>query len=254
MLDCLESIYENRTQKDRWQILVVDNASTDKTIWAVKKRFPQVETIVSKKNLGFSAGNNLAIPHVKANYVLFLNPDTLIKGQAIQKSLVYLKKDPRIGALSCKVELPDGRLDYSCHRGLPTPWNAFCHFAGLSKLFPHQKIFSGYTAAHLNPSTTHEINCISGTFFLVRKIVYFAQEKIIHYKGSSSGLWGTAKTKVPREVRIRMARSAIKAMRIFVEKHSSELGIKPVMWSVWLGIFILEKIRLLIVKLGLKYA
>ena len=286
LVGCLDSVFRQQTIKDKWQVIVVDNASSDGTVAAVKKRFPQVEVVASRKNLGFAAGNNLAGPRIKADYALFLNPDTVIVGDVIGKSLEYIKAHPEVGALTCRVELPDGRLDYSCHRGLPTPWNTFCYLSGLSRLFPKQKLFAGYSATYLDPAQSHEIDCGSGTFFLVRKeaaeevgwwdedyfwngediefcyrlkqagwkIYYLASGKIIHHKGSSSGLWGTAKMEVARETRLRSARSAIRAMRIFVNKHAAELGPAPVMWLVRAGIYLLEKTRLLIVGWGLKYA
>ena len=133
LLECLESVLQNKKKEDRWQVIVVDNASSDRSVEAIKKSFPGVEIVENKENLGFAAGNNCAIPKVLAPVVLFLNPDTLVIDGAISKSLQYLLSSPDIGALTCRVELPDGKLDYSCHRGFPTPWNAFCYFTGLSK-------------------------------------------------------------------------------------------------------------------------
>ena len=145
LLNCLESVFKDPSSKN-WQVIVVDNASSDGSVEAVKKEFPGVELITSKENLGFSAGNNSAISKVKAPTVLFLNPDTEIVDGAISKSLEYLMTNPDIGAITCRVELPNGKLDYSSHRGFPTPWNSFAYFSGLSKLFPKSPIFAGYTA------------------------------------------------------------------------------------------------------------
>ncbi|MBI2020563.1 glycosyltransferase family 2 protein [Candidatus Daviesbacteria bacterium] len=170
LLNCLESIFKNKSSKDKWQIIVVDNASSDGSVEAVKEKYPEVELVVNKENLGFAAGNNAAIPKVKAPVVLFLNPDTVAINDVIQKSLKFLLSDPDIGALTCRVELPDGKLDYSCHRGFPTPWNSFAYFGGLAKMFPHSPLFAGYTATYLDISKTHEMECGSGTFLMVRKI------------------------------------------------------------------------------------
>lgn len=241
LLQCLDSIFKNKKQSDNWQVVVVDNASIDGSVEELKKRWNQkIELVENKENLGFSAGNNAGVKKAKAPVVLFLNPDTKIVGDAIAKSLEFLLSNPDIGALTCRVELPDGKLDYSCHRGFPTPWNSFSYFSGLSKLFPRSPLFSGYTASFLDINSAHEIDCLTGAFLMVRKIageqinwwdedyfwngediefcyslkakgwkIYFYPEiKIIHYKGSSSG-----------KVKSKAIAHGISAMRIFYMKH-----------------------------------
>ena len=237
LLQCLESVFKNKSQN--WQVIVVDNASSDNSVEAVKKKFPQVEIIKNQSNLGFAVGNNEGVRLAKAPVVLFLNPDTVIIKQAIQKTYDYLMGNPDIGAITCRVELPDGKLDYSCHRGFPTPWNSFCYFLGLAKIFPKWKIFSGYTATYLDIHKTHEIDCLTGAFLMVRKIAgqqigwwdkdyfwngediefcyslkqkgwkiyFFPEAKIIHYKGSSA-----------RKEKATISHG-ISAMRIFYKKH-----------------------------------
>ncbi|MEK7617399.1 MAG: glycosyltransferase family 2 protein [Patescibacteria group bacterium] len=288
LLKCLDSIFKNKKVSDKWQIIVVDNASSDGSVEAVKEKYKiasspaspdprndNVELIASKSNLGFAAGNNKAIPKIKAPVVLFLNPDTEIVGDAINKSLKFLKSNPDIGALTCRVELPDGRLDYSCHRGFPTPWNAFCYFSGLSKLFPKWSLFSGYTASHLDIRTTHEIDCLTGAFLMVRKIAgdqinwwdedyffngediefcynlkekgwkvyYFADAKIIHYKGSSTGIKKTSAFKVDKSRKLKVVGFATSAMRIFYMKHYFKKYPPLLRNLVLLGIKFLEHFR-----------
>lgn len=283
LLNCLSSIFENKQKDDNWQVIVADNDSSDGSLDAVKERFPQVETLQNGSNLGFAKGNNAAIPKARADFILFLNPDTKIIGDAIQKSLEFIKTDPKIGALTCKVELPDGSLDYSCHRGFPTPWNAFCFFTGLASLFPGSKTFSGYTATYLDITKPHEMDCGSGVFLLTRrqageevgfwdedyfwngediefcyslktkgwKIYFYPEAKITHYKGSSSGLWYTAKTKVPKETKLRSAKNGVQAMRIFYKKHYYKKYPHVLRELVLLGINLLERYR--IFKINLKY-
>ncbi|MBI2314619.1 glycosyltransferase family 2 protein [Candidatus Daviesbacteria bacterium] len=296
LLKCLDSIFQSKDKLDRWQVIVVDNASSDGSVEAVKGKYRVigidsrlrplrgaggndrgkgrfwtnqndkngaqydkeeiksdrvVQLIENKENLGFSAGNNVGVKFAKAPVVLFLNPDTIIVDHAIQKSLEKLLSDPDIGALTCRVELPDGRLDYSCHRGFPTPWNSFAYFSGLSKIFPKSSLFSGYTASYLDINKAHEIDSLTGAFLMVRKIAgeqirwwntdyfwngediefcyslkekswkiyYYPEVKIIHYKGSSSGLWTTALTTVPKETKLETAIYGVTAMKIFYKKH-----------------------------------
>lgn len=263
LLKCLDSIFQNK-QKSNWQIIVVDNASSDGSVGAVKERYlvvrkdsgqarmtesriqlgveplKVIELVENKENLGFAAGNNIGVKKAKAPVMLFLNPDTVVVDQAIQKSYQYLMSNPDIGALTCRVELPGGNLDYSCHRGFPTPWNAFCYFAGLSKLFPKLSVFAGYTATYLDTETSHQIDCLTGAFMMVRKIAgeqagwwdedyfwngediefcyslkqkgwqiwFYPEVKIIHYKGSSA-----------RGEKSKTIRHGASSMRIFYMKH-----------------------------------
>ncbi|MBI2196714.1 glycosyltransferase family 2 protein [Candidatus Daviesbacteria bacterium] len=291
LLNCLASIFQSKGKLNRWQVIVVDNGSSDGSVEAVKERYGspstslRVDLIENRSNLGFAAGNNMGVKKVKAPVILFLNPDTIIKGHAIQKSLEVLLSDPDIGALSCKVELPDGRLDYSCHRGFPTPWNSFAYFSGLSKLFPRSPIFAGYSASYLNPDESHEIDCVSGSFLMVRKIAgqqigfwdedyffngediefcyslkekgwkiyYYPEVKIIHFKGSSSGLRQTSAKEVAKETRLNAATHAVSAMRIFYKKHYYK-KYPPVFrdFVLW-GIKLLEHYRKFKIMAGLRY-
>ena len=256
-----------------WPTIVVDNASSDGSVEAVKSQFPKVTILETGKNIGFAAGNNFAIPHIKSDYLVFLNPDTEVKGQAIEMCLKFLESHSEFGAATCKVELPDGKIDYSCHRGLPSPWNTWCYFMGLAKLFPGTKLFAGYTATYLDINKPHEIDCATGAFLMVRKtageqigwwdedyfwngddiefcfklrqanskIMYLPQEKVIHYKGSSSGLWETGASNVSKETKLMAAASGTKAMKIFLKKHyGGTFGAA----MVNLAIFVLEKYRL----------
>src|SRR3989344_4886939 len=228
LINCLESIFKSKRKEDNWQVIVVDNASEDGSTEAISSRWKiassqtsrndVLELLVNKSNLGFAAGNNIGVKKAKAPVILFLNPDTLVVGQAIQNSYQYLMSNPDIGALTVRVELPDGKLDYSCHRGFPTPWNSLTYFSGLAKLFPYSPFFAGYTASFQDISKTHQIDCLTGAFLMVRKIAgeqigfwdedyffngediefcyslkekgwkiyFYSDEKIIHYKGSSS--------------------------------------------------------------------
>ena len=286
LLDCLKSVFDTKGKGDAWNVIVIDNASTDGTADAVEKNFPNVKLITSKENLGFAKANNLARKFANAKNVLFLNPDTKISDKVIQKTLKILEDKKDIAAVGCRVVLPNGKIDYSCHRGLPTIWNTFSYWSGLSKLLPKSKFFAGYTATYLDYRKSSEIDCISGTYLMIRrpvldkinwwdedyfwngediemcyqikklgmKIWYDASSEIVHFKGSSSGLWKTAAVKVPKKTSLKAARSAAGVMNIFVRKHWKELGPAPLIALVWLGILLLEKYRLTKLRLGLKYA
>ena len=281
----IASVYSTY-KEEGLQIIVVDNASSDDSVQMVKKHFPKVDLVLSKTNTGFAAGNNFARKITKGDVVLFLNPDTEVKGDAIKKCMEILSSRQELGAITCKVMLPNGKIDYSCHRGLPTVWNTFCYWTGLSKLFSKSPVFAGYTASYLDTNTSHYIECISGTFLMIKrdvlekinwwdedywwngediefcyrikkagyKIWYEPSETIMHYKGSSSGLWTTGRTVVPKETKVRSAKSAARAMRIFINKHWKELGPAPIMIIVKAGIYLLEKYRIWKIETGKNYA
>lgn len=245
MADCLQSLRQAKRPKDDWQIVVVDNQSADDSVAYVRKHFPEVKLIVNSRNLGFSAGNNVALKRVTTPYTLLLNPDTVVYPGTIQTVLDYVAPRPEIGAATCRVELPDGSLDYSCHRRFPDPWNSFVYFftGGLKK-------FSRYADNHI-PDTIHDIDALTGAFALIRtavgkkinwfdedffwngedldlcyrikelgyRIVYLPQVKITHFKGSSSGLYKTGKYKISKSAQLRSAEFGITAMRIFYAKH-----------------------------------
>lgn len=299
LLNCLDSVAKSKGKEDKWQIIVVDNASSDGSVEALRKKYKiatgrdfdprndekTIELVENKENLGFAAGNNEGVKRAKAPVILFLNPDTLVLDKAIQKSLNFLLSDPDIGALTCKVNLPNGKMDYSCHRGFPTPWNSLTYFSGLSKIFPKSSFFSGYTASYMDITKIHEMDCGSGTFLMVRKIagdqinwwdkdyfwngediefcyclkekgwkIYFYPEAgILHFKGSSSGLWSTSKVKVERAVKLKAASHAASAMRIFYKKHYYKKYPPLFRDLVLLGIKSLEHFRKFKIMTGLKY-
>ena len=170
--ECLRSIENSELNGLIVETIVVDNASTDESVKVLRKDYKDARLIASKKNNGFAAGNNLAVNKIESKYVLFLNPDTVLEKDVLYKIFNYMEKHENVGAATCKLELFDGRLDYSSHRGFPTPLNAFFYFSGIIRLFPKNKFFSGYTQGwKLDDLEPHEVNAITGAFFFVRREV-----------------------------------------------------------------------------------
>lgn len=272
--DCLNSVKKS-INNDNFETIVVDNGSDDDSVALVKKNFRWAKLIENKKNLGFAAGNNIAIREARGDYILLLNPDTVVRQGALKTVLKYLRENPKVGAATCRVELPDGSLDYSCHRGFPTPWNAFTYFSGLAKFFPKSKLFAGYTATYKDLGKVHEIDALTGAFAMVNKdageavgwldedyfwngedidfcyklkragwkIVYIPDVKIIHYKGSASGLWHTGASKPTKEAKSRAALSGTQVMRLFYKKHLAYKYPFFINAIVYLGISLLETLR-----------
>ncbi len=280
LVQCLNSLLAD-SASDNWQIIVVDNNSQDNSVAAVRK-FGNVTLIKSEENLGFSAGNNLAVGEIQGQYTLFLNPDTVVDKGAIAMVERYLSAHPQVGAATCRVALPDGKLDNGCHRGFPTPWNAFCYFSGLGKLFPRSRWLAGYTLGYKPMDEIHEIEALTGAFMMLPtsvgrqlgwwdedyfwngedldfcyrikksglKVMYLPGAKITHYKGSSGGYKSTShgKNAVDKQTKLMAARSSTRAMKIFYDKHYRQVYPRWMTWMVIKGIGLLEQIRVWNVK------
>lgn len=169
--DCLVSLLAAKKTNDQWEIIVVDNASSDGSPEMIQKEFPEVVLFLQKKNAGFSVGNNIGIKKSKGTYVLLLNSDTEISPGAIQETLRYFQHHADVGVITCKLIRPDGTMDPACHRGFPTPWAALTYFAGLERLFPASKLFGRYHQGYKDMRQPHEIDSPSGAFYLVRREV-----------------------------------------------------------------------------------
>lgn len=272
---CLVSIYKSlEKSKLSFDVTVVDNDSTDESVKTVKNKFPQVQLIENQKNLGFSKANNQGIKIARGEYILFLNPDTIVPKETLPLMVKFMKENRDIGIATCRVELPSGKLDDACHRGFPTPWNAFCHFLGLGKLFPKSNYFNGYHLGYQNIDKTHEINACAGAFLLIRrqvgegvgwfdedyfwygedldlcfrvkkagwKIMFVPQVKIIHYKGIASGIKENSflVSKASQETKILATKARFDVMRIFYHKHYQDKYSRLIRWLV-LGVIEIKR-------------
>ncbi|MGB3340592.1 MAG: glycosyltransferase [bacterium] len=214
---CLMAI--ERAKHDlKLEIYIVDNASVDGSTAMIKKRFPYVNLIENKKNLGFSKANNQALRKVKGKYVLILNPDTLIQEDTLFVLNDYLEQHQDAGAVGCKLINPDGSYQIASRRSFPTPWVAFSRILGLSRFFPKSRLFGRYNMTYLDPDIHCEIDVLPGSLVFARrtvlkaidyfdeqyfmygedvdlcykikqqgwKIFYTPATKAIHYKGEST--------------------------------------------------------------------
>lgn len=154
-----------------WRIIVIDNASTDGTAEMVKKEFPNVDLIKNQRNVGFAKANNQGIKKAKSKYILLLNSDCQASPAVITETLQHLENHPDVGSLTCKLVLSDGSMDPACHRGFPSPWASFTYFLGLEKLFPSSRLFGQYHQGYKPMGEIHDVDCISGAFFFVRREV-----------------------------------------------------------------------------------
>ncbi|MBR3942957.1 MAG: glycosyltransferase family 2 protein [Clostridia bacterium] len=167
LLDCICSIHQNPPAGD-YEILVADNNSVDGS--EVCADMDKVTFLPMGENLGFSKANNKALARAKGEYILFLNPDTLILKGTLDMCIDALAENPEYGCAGCRVLMENGKLDLACRRGFPTLKNSLFKFTGLDKLFK-TRFFAGYNLLYMPEDGVYPIDCIVGAFMLFPKTV-----------------------------------------------------------------------------------
>jgi len=228
----------------QYEILLVDNASSDDSIEKLQKEFNDLilqgilQVFINESNLGFAKANNIGIRAAKGKYILLLNSDTVIKEDCLELCITQMEENTNIGALGCKVVLPDGKLDHACKRGFPTPKASLYYLLNLHKMNP--KKYGLYDALYLNEDEIGEVDSLTGAFMLMPKsvlnkvgfldeaffmygedidlcyrikeggykILYYPKAQIIHHKGGSS-----------KKKRNKVIYDFHRAMWVFYEKH-----------------------------------
>jgi hypothetical protein len=165
---CLESILRY-SQNIEYEIIVVDNASTDGTVEMVRQNFSQVQLIANQENLGFAKANNIGIRQSKGKYVLLLNPDTEFVENSLEKVIAKMESDQKIGVLGCRLLNPNKSLQQSVRR-LPTILNQLVILFKLHKFFP--SLLHNYLAKDFDYSREQRVDQVMGAFFLVRRSVF----------------------------------------------------------------------------------
>ncbi|MCP4726709.1 MAG: glycosyltransferase [bacterium] len=257
---CLLSLKKSLQTIDH-EIFVVDNSSGDGSTRLLKKKFPEVNLIENRINIGFSRANNIALKRAKGQYVTLLNPDTIVKKDTFKTIINAFEELENAGMVGCKVLNPDGSLQLSCRRSFPAPWTSFFRLIGLSRLLPKSRVFGKYNLTYLDPDDITEVDAISGSFMTIRKevletagyldedffmygedlewcyriknegwkIYYYPKTSIVHYKGESTknSEWNGLKL-------------FYTAMEIFAEKHiQSKRSFTP-FWLIKSAIWIRE--------------
>jgi len=254
---CLISVFKS-IQDLNVEVIVVDNASVDNSVSAIKNKFPDVHLIANKENVGFAKANNQAIKIAKGKYFLLLNPDTLIEEDTLTKIFGFMENNPDAGALGVKMIDGEGKFLPESKRGLPTLSSSLFRFSGLSKLFPKSRIFNRYNLGYLDEDEIHEIDVLSGAFMFVRteilpkvglldeaffmygedidysyriqkagyKIYYYPETTIVHFKGEST-----------KKSSLKYHNIFYKAMAIFAKKHYGGKAINPLLWIINIAVF-----------------
>jgi O-antigen biosynthesis protein len=241
------------------EIWVVDNNSVDGSVEMVQNKFPSARIIANKDNKGFSKANNQAIIRSEGEYVLLLNPDTVVEENTFSSIIAFMDEHPEAGGLGVRMIDGSGKFLPESKRGLPTYDVAFYKISGLSSLFPKSKIFGRYHLGFLDEHEIHTVDVLAGAFMLLRKAViektgnldedffmygedidlsyritkagfknyYFPETTIIHYKGEST-----------KRSSVNYVFVFYNAMIIFAKKHFSKSNASLFSFFIRLAIYL----------------
>lgn len=166
-LECLRSL-RDQTEIPH-EVIVVDNNSQDGSAEAIAAEFPEIVLEARKDNLGFAGGNNAAAERARGDYLLLLNPDTVVLDQAIDKLMAFAKAQPKAGIWGGRTLFGDMSLNpESCWERM-TVWNCFCRMAGLTAIFPNSSLFSSERYGGWQRDSERDVDIVQGCFLLITK-------------------------------------------------------------------------------------
>lgn len=166
-LRCIRSIY-HYTEKTSIEIIVIDNASRDGSVDAIRREFKEVLIIENKDNLGFSKANNIGIKQAKGEYICLVNSDIELIENTFDMMYEFMEKNPSIGVAGPKTVNKDQRISPNVKR-LPTLWNCFCDSFFLSKALSRFPLFEGREVKNFNFNEQKNIEVLAGCFMLIRR-------------------------------------------------------------------------------------
>lgn len=171
-LECLASGFA-QTNPGTFEVVVIDNASEDGSADAIEREFGErVRLIRSTVNLGFAAANNLAARHARGDFLLLLNPDTVVLDRAIDRLVAFAEERPAAGIWGGRTVFADGSLNpTSCWRR-PTLWSLLCQAAGLASLFRKSRVFNPEAMGGWKRDTMREVDIVTGCFLLIRRSLW----------------------------------------------------------------------------------
>lgn len=166
-LECLRSVArETRTPHE---VIVVDNASPDGSAAAIAAEFPDIRLFAETTNHGFAGGNNLAAAHARGDYLLLLNPDTVVQDGAIDTLLAFAERTPDARIWGGRTLFGDGSLNPGSCWGRMTLWNVFARTSGLTGIFPRSARINSEDYGGWRRDNEAEVDIVSGCFFLIRR-------------------------------------------------------------------------------------
>ena len=200
-----------------YEIIVVDNKSTDNSVDLIKDQFPNIKLIENPDNYGFSKAVNIAARNSTGDFFLLLNPDTIVKENTIADLYNSLTSNKEVEVVGARILDYDGKFQLSSRRSFPGFFTSLFHIVGLSYIFPKSRLFGRYNYTYINDMKSHEVDSVSGAcmmfsrshfnliggfdedYFLFfeetdfciktkkigKKILYNANAETIHYRGES---------------------------------------------------------------------
>lgn len=167
-LACLASVFE-QTWNMSYEVIVVDNASTDGSAEAIRALGLPIRLIALKSNIGFARANNVASGEARGEHVLLLNPDTVVLDRAIDRLWAFARTNPAASIWGGKTVFADGTLNPSCCWRRMTPWNVLCRALGLTGLAPNSPLFNSEAYGGWARDSHRHVDIVSGCFFLIRR-------------------------------------------------------------------------------------
>lgn len=164
--DALSSILEN-PPKSSYEIIVVDNGSTDGSVEFVKTNFPRVRVIANSKNLGFAAANNIAIKNSSSKFILLMNSDCKVYKDSLDRLLDFMDENPGVGIVGPQIVNSDGSIQLSCRR-FPSMINAGFHSL-LTDIFPNNPFSRKYKLVDAQRDKPFAVDWVSGSCMLIRR-------------------------------------------------------------------------------------
>ena len=263
---CLCSV-EKAIAKIDAEVIVVDNNSTDDSIAYLQPKFPFVTFIYNEENVGFAKANNQALPYCSGDYILYLNPDTIISEYCLERCIAFFGETPDCGALGIKMIDGSGTFLPESKRGFPSPLAAFFKLTGLADVFPRSRIFNQYSLGYLNPFVINKVDVLAGAFLMAKSTIikatkgfdesffmygedidlsyriqqlgynnyYFADSTVLHFKGEST-----------KKGSLNYVKLFYSAMSIFVRKHYS--GNKARIFSLFIHAAIFFRAAISLIK------
>ncbi len=163
---CLDSIYKNPPGPG-YEIVVVDNASTDGTPGFIEKNYPGAALISNSKNVGFAAANNQAIARTRSDYILLINSDCEVYGGSLDKLIKFIDGNPEIGIAGPRIINSDGSIQPSC-RNFPSFFNAAAHTL-LTNIYPDNPFSKKYKLMDVSRDRPFKVDWVSGSAMMIRR-------------------------------------------------------------------------------------
>ena len=256
---CIDSVIKG-VKGFSYEIIVVDDASSDGSAAMVREKYPQVKVIENEINKGYVRSNNIGIRASGGRYIMSLNSDTVVLAGSIEKIIRFLDNNPDTGAAGPKLLNSDGSIQLQARRGFPTPLNSFFYFSGLSRLFPENRSMGGYLLSYLDDKSITEVDSLCGAAMAVRrevigevglmdesyfmygddidwcyrikkagwKVYYLPEAEIIHYGGRGGS----------RRRSYRNIVEFYRAMAVFYKKHYSTGHIFIMNWLIYSAVWL----------------